>query len=104
MDQESEQGRPHDDPRRLGSDRPQNAINNGIKHPGISHHSEKQDSEHKHADHRSQTLQSRDDEFPRVPAKPADQCGSHRDQDERHQRRDPLHHDDHQQSDNCYQT
>ena len=72
MNQQRQQSRSHDNPRRAIANHAQDAINNRIKHSGISHDAKIQNCKDKHSRYGSNVLNSFDDEAACFEAKATD--------------------------------
>jgi hypothetical protein len=104
VDEKRQQGGTHHYASGPRSNCSQNAVDDGVQHPGVRHDAEEQDREYEHADDGGKAFEPVENKLAGVVAKASDQRGDDRNKDKRDKRRHPLGNDDRQQDDNCRQA
>ena len=94
MHEQRQERRAEDDAGGMHADGPQDAIDDGVKQPGVGHDAEIEDGEHEHRGDRCGLLNAGDDELCGIEAEPADERRRCRHRDEGHERRQAAAHDE----------
>ena len=97
VDQQGQQRRPGDDPRRPAAGGAEDAVDDRVEQAGVGHDAEVEDREDEHARHRGDLADPADDEGPGLRPEAAQERGGRRDRDQRDQRRHPTGEDGRQQ-------